>query len=324
MNNHPILAGDIGGTKTVLALYEPAGSLLTETTYTNNTFGSLQEVLTLFLAGNPSPARGCLGVAGPVHDNRVQMTNLDWYLDGNKLAEQFGLEQLLLVNDLVATTAGALKLPPESLVTVNSGQPNPNGACCVLAPGTGLGQSFAVPGTPFPFPSEGGHSSFAPRTDEQIELLKFLRRERPHVSVEQVCSGMAIPNLYRFAALHCPEPSRLKNQLAATGDKTPLIVQAANRAVNGGETCEPAVRAIHLFVDILAAETANLALKVLATGGVYIGGGMPPRLLDFFEPERFMAIFCRGVYREMLAAMPIHIIRDSKTALFGTRVLAEG
>ncbi len=325
MNDRPVLAGDIGGTKTVLALYDPAGTALVETGYTNNNFSSLQEVLADFLAGHsPAPVRGCLGVAGPVHNNRVQMTNLDWFMDGQELAEQFGLEQMLLVNDLVATTAGALQLPPESLVTINRGQTDPQGIIGVLAPGTGLGQSFVLPedGGRLPFPSEGGHSSFAPRNEQQIELLRFLLKQRPHVSVEQVCSGMAIPDLFAFAARNWPKPDWIQQQLTATDDQTPVIVQAANTALQGGKSCEPAVQAIRLFVDILAAEAANLALKVLATGGVYIGGGMPPRLLNFFDQDRFMDIFCRGVYNDMLAAMPIHIIRDSKTALIGAHELA--
>ena len=325
MNDRPILAGDIGGTKTVLALYEPAGTVLTQTTYKNSRFSSMQAVLQNFLARqNPAPSRACLGVAGPVHNNRVQMTNLDWLLDGRELAEHFGMERMLLVNDLVATTAGALQLPPESLVTINSGQPDPQGIIGVLAPGTGLGQSFVLPGNTcrLPFPSEGGHASFAPRNEEQIALLRFLLKTRPHVSVEQVCSGMAIPDLYAFAVLNTPEPIWIRQQLAATDDQTPVIVQAANTALKGGKSCGPAVHAIRLFVDILAAEAANLALKVLATGGIYLGGGMPPRLLNFFDQDRFLEIFCRGVYTEMLTAMPIHIIRDSKTALIGAHELA--
>ena len=325
MTDQTFLAGDIGGTKTTLALFGSASDLLREKIYKNSLFSSLREILSTFLGDlDEMPARACFGVAGPVHDNRVRMTNLDWTIDGRKLADHFAIDRVLLVNDLVATTAGAVLLPDEGLVTINIGRPVAGGTIGVLAPGTGLGQSFAIPvnNRLQPFPSEGGHCSFAPRTKEQIELLEFMLKKRPHVSVEQVCSGMAIPDLYAYLTTCCLEPEWTRKMLAETDDYTPIIVNAANESLAGGAACEPAVRTLQLFVDILAAESANLALKVLATGGIYLGGGMPPRMLSFFDQERFMRIFCRGVYREMLADMPVHIIRDSRTALIGAREIA--
>ncbi len=325
MVNRTVLAGDIGGTKTTLALYGQTGEVLLEATFRNNRFDSLQAVISSFLTGlDHPPARACFGIAGPVKDNRVRMTNLEWTIDGIELADHFSFEHLLLVNDLVATTAGAVLLPADSLVTINNGRPDPKGAIGVLAPGTGLGQSFAVKvnNRLQPFPSEGGHCSFAPRNQEQIQLLEFMLEKRPHVSVEQVCSGMVIPDLYAFIRKESPEPEWLARHRKESEDQTPIIVQAANEALAGGPACEPAIRTVQLFVDILAAEAANLALKVLATGGIYLGGGMPPRVLSFFDQERFMRIFCRGVYREMLADIPVHIIRDPKTALIGARELA--
>ncbi len=325
MADHSILAGDIGGTKTTLVLYGHSGEVLRETTCKNSEFDSLQAVISSFLAGqvNP-PVRACFGIAGPVRNNRVRMTNLAWTIDGKELADHFGIEEVLLVNDLVATTAGAVLLPASSLVSINNGRPDPAGSIGVLAPGTGLGQSFAVwlNNRLQPFPSEGGHSSFAPRNREQIQLLEFMLEKRPHVSVEQVCSGKAIPELYAFISKDSLEPQWLAERLADADDLTPVIVQAANEALAGDPACEPAVRTVQLFVDILAAEAANLALKVLATGGIYLGGGMPPRILSFFDRQRFMNVFCRGVYREMLADIPVHIIRDPKTALLGARELA--
>jgi len=325
MKTHTVLAGDIGGTKTTLALYGAAGVPLKEKTYQNNTFPDLQEIISIFLQGQQNtPERACFGVAGPVQNNRVQMTNLDWCIDGRKIAEHFTIRQVMLVNDLVATAAGAVVLPADSLVTINQGHPVSGSAIGVLAPGTGLGQSFAVPMNKRlqPFPSEGGHCSFAPRNREQIELLRFLLAKRSHVSMEQVCSGMAIPDLYAFATIRCPEPEWMAQMLAASDDQTPIIVRSANEDRSGGPPCEPAVRALQIFVDILAAEAANLALKVLALGGIYLGGGMPPRILSFFYPKQFMATFCRGVYHEMLADIPIHIIKDPKTALIGAREIA--
>ncbi|MCI5167446.1 MAG: hypothetical protein D3903_15465, partial [Candidatus Electrothrix sp. GM3_4] len=294
------------------------------------------------------PARACFGAAGPVHKNRVRMTNLDWDLDGPALATQFGMDEVLLVNDLVATTAGAVLLPENSLVILNQGRPEVGGNIGVLAVGTGLGQSFAVPmmigNNRFqPFPTEGGHVSFAPRNQEQIELLQFMltRSEQqpspshqspqqfPHVSVEQVCSGMALPDLYAFMLTRCPESEWMRNKrLAAEPDTlSPLIVAAADAALTdatlaGALPCEPAVQAVQLLLDILAAEAANFTLKVLATGGIYLGGGMLPRVLAHIDQRRFMEIFCRGVYQDMLADIPVHIITDPKTALLGARQLA--
>jgi len=325
METQTILAGDIGGTKTTLALYGTTTTPLLEKTYQNSTFSSLQEIVRNFLSGQEAaPERACFGVAGPVHENRVQMTNLDWLIDGKKLGDHFSIQQVVLVNDLVATTAGAVTLPDDSLITINQGHPAPGGTIAVLAPGTGLGQSFAVPldkGLQ-PFPSEGGHASFAPRNREQIELLEFMMTRYAHVSVERVCSGNALPDLYAFAQTRFQEPKWMAQRLAAADDQTPIIVHAANQARSGGPPCEPSVHALQLFVDILAAEAANLALKVLSLGGIYLGGGLPPRILSFFDPEQFMEIFRRGVYREMLADIPIQIIKNPRTALLGARQIA--
>jgi glucokinase len=353
-----LLAGDIGATKTVLALYDinnishtdggaQSDLPLAEKTFRNKEFSGLADVISSFLAGRQErPVRACFGVAGPVRENRVRMTNLAWELDGSALAAQFKMDEVLLVNDLVATTAGAVHLSQDSLVLLNQGRPDAGGNIGVLAVGTGLGQSFAVPlpGEPGdkqfrPFPTEGGHVSFAPRNQEQIELLRFMfaRSERqqcaefsafseqfPHVSAEQVCSGMALPDLYDFQCTLCPEPEGMRAQrLAAAPDAlSPLIVKAADAALAGKLSCEPAVGAVRLLLDILAAEAANFTLKVLATGGIFLGGGMLPRLLAHIDQKRFMKIFCRGVYRDMLADIPVHIITEPKTALLGARQLA--
>lgn len=300
MVNQAVLAGDIGGTKTTLALYGQTGEVLRETTFKNHKFDSLQSVIRSFLTGlDHQPARACFGIAGPVKGNRVRMTNLDWTIDGRELADHFALEHVLLVNDLVATTAGAVLLPAYSLVTINNGRIDPKGTIGVLAPGTGLGQSFAVKvnNRLQPFPSEGGHCSFAPRNQEQIRLLEFMLEKRPHVSVEQVCSGMVIPDLYAFMTMHSPEPEWMAKRRMESDDQTPVIVQAANEALAGGPACETAVRTVQLFVDILAAEAANLTLKVLATGGIYLEGVCRPGYFLFLTRNGlyiFSAAECTG------------------------------
>ncbi|CAK8714652.1 Glucokinase [Candidatus Electrothrix laxa] len=346
--NSFVLAGDIGATKTVLALYDTSNtcdtdselqsSLLMEKIFRNKDFSGLPDLLTSFLAGQEEqPSHACFGIAGPVRANRVCMTNLDWIIDGPALAAQFGMEEVLLVNDLVATTAGAILLPEDSSITLNQGRAEVGGSIGVLAVGTGLGQSFAVPlldelgDNRFqPFPTEGGHVSFSPRNQEQIELLQFMlarsERQSRHVSVEQVCSGMALPDLYAFQLTRCPEPEWMREKRLAVAAKpdalTPLIVEVANATLAGAPLCEPAVQAVQLLLDILAAEAANFTLKVLATGGIYLGGGMLPRLLAHVDQGRFKEFFCRGVYLDMLADIPVHIITNPNTALIGARQLA--
>ena len=189
----------------------------------------------------------------------------------------------------------------------------------MLAPGTGLGEAFLVPGAggDEPLPTEGGHASFAPRNREQIDLLAHLLDHQAHVAVEQVCSGLAIPTLFDFMARRCPPPAWLEAELAAAGDRTPVIAQAALRALDGGPACETAVRTLRLFADILADEAANLVLKTLAFGGLFIGGGLAPRLLPFLGHDAFMAVFARGTYRELLATLPVQVILNPQTALLG-------
>ena len=321
----PVLAGDIGGTKTALALYDHNSILLREKTYSNRLFASLADIIDDFLSPvQHLPQTACLGVAGPVTENRVNMTNLDWSINGHKLSMTFNFTKVLLVNDLVATAAGVNVLPPESLLTINKGCQLPQKTIAVLAPGTGLGQAFAVTRNNrlHTFPSEGGHSSFAPINQQQIDLLNFMLNKKNHVSVEQVCSGKAIPDLFSFLSLTCSPPAWLTKKLRKSSDQTPKIIQAAVDAVTGGTSCETAVRTVQLFIDILAAEAANLALKTLATGGVYLGGGLPPRIAVFFDKNRFMKIFCRGVYKNLLADIPVQIILDKNTALTGAREIA--
>lgn len=331
MNTHNplLLAGDIGGSKTSLGLYDPAaGPLrpLASTTVANVDAVAAEDIIEGFLRGQAvRPRFACFGVAGPVAGNRVRMTNLNWTLDGEVLQEQFGLERVTLVNDLVATAMGTAFLPSDRLHTVNPGQPDPLGAVAVIAPGTGLGEAFLVRSDcrPRAYPSEGGHCTFAPTDEEQIRLLRHLAREHGHVSTEHVCSGRGIPALYHFQRTEhptWPEPSfplpgRAENQ-------TPAIIAAGLSALERGDEQSLAAATLRLFCSILAAEAANLVLKVLATGGLFIGGGIPPRLLPLLDSPSFMALFCRGVYQEMLCMVPVHVILEPQTALIGAAALA--
>ncbi|MHB8809957.1 MAG: glucokinase [Desulfobulbaceae bacterium] len=323
-NSRCILAGDVGASKTSLALYDPAaGPLapLATVTVANASAPALEDIIENFLLTHRvRPASACLGIAGPVVDNRVRMTNLNWTLDGQVLQQQFGLQQVTLINDLVATAMGSVHLPPDRLHTINQGQPDPLGALAVIAPGTGLGEAFLIRRHQrlYPYPSEGGHCTFAPTDEQQIRLLRFLAAKQGHVSTEQVCSGMAIPTLYRFLCAEHPDGQGLGPLPDADRDPGRAIITEALTALARGDAEQNlATATLKLFCAILAAEAANLVLKVLATGGLFIGGGIPPRIIPFLHATPFMSRFCRGVYEEMLCSVPVHVILEPQTALIG-------
>jgi glucokinase len=318
-----LLAGDLGATKTTLALYDAAawpGTPLRQQTFQNRAFAEFDSLLAAFLESTqPAPTAACLGVAGPVMANAVTMTNLNWSIAAADLQTRFGVRRVDLINDLVATALGTLHLEPQDLHCLHPGEKRDGAALAVLAPGSGLGEAFLLPcnGTYFAYPSEGGHASFAPRNEEQIDLLTFMRHQHDHVSVEQVCSGLTIPHLTTFLATREPMPDWLQAELQQTADRTPVIVQAAIKAVRGERPCDIAVHTLNLFLDILADEAANLALKTLALGGIFLGGGLAPRLLPFLDPQRFMTVFARGTYQDMLARIPVQVILNSQAALLG-------
>ena len=321
-----LLAGDIGATKTTLALYssaalnQPARLPHKEETFQNRNFTCFDDVLAVFLGpGGLIPPYACIGIAGPVLNDNAAMTNLDWQLDARALEKRHGFIRVHLINDLVATAVGVPLLGSRDLSTINTGKPPDCGALAVLAPGTGLGQAFLIPhGNDYlPCPSEGGHASFAPRNDDQLDLLDFMRRQHRHVSVEQVCSGLAVPDLFAFMSTRHTVPEWLNNEVEQAEDPTPVIIEAARRAVEGKRVCGVAVHTVQLLCDILADEAANLVLKTMALGGIYLGGGLAPRLQPLLQPERFMRIFSRDYSSSMLTHTPVYIIRNRQTALLG-------
>ena len=316
-----LLAGDIGGTKTVLAIFSPdqgPRDPLTRETFPSKQYGSLEAVIADFLEKHPQEiTHASFGVAGPVVGDRAQITNLPWTLDERQLAEAFDLEEAHLLNDLEAIATSVPILHDEDMHTLNEGEQEPRGSIGVIAPGTGLGEAFLVwsGGQYHAFPSEGGHADFAPADDTQISLLRYLQARHRHVSYERVCSGIGIPNLYAFfrESGHYPEPAWLREQLAEADDPTPIIVQAAQQ-----ERAAIATAALNLFISILAREAGNLALKVLATGGIYLGGGIPPRILPQLEAGDFMTAFVqKGRFADLLKTMPVRVICNSQAALLG-------
>ncbi|WP_298818341.1 glucokinase [Chloroflexus sp.] len=322
------LAGDIGGTKTILALFDQASGPhhpLFEQIFPSAQYPSLTAIVAEFLAQHPAPIAGAaFGVAGPVVAGRASITNLTWTIDAGELSAALGGAPVRLLNDLEAIAQAVPILEATDLATLTAGAPVAGGAIGVIAPGTGLGEAFLTwDGTRYrPHPSEGGHTTFAPRNQIEKDLLDYLHQRFSHVSYERVCSGIGIPNLYAFTRdrLLQRETPAVAEQLAAVADPTPVIVQAGMATENMCLVCRTT---LELFVDILAAEAGNLALKVLATGGIYIGGGLPPRVLPLIRRERFLHIFRdKGRFSELLAQVPIHVILEPKAGLLGAAAAA--
>lgn len=315
-----LLAGDIGGTKTLLAVYRPEDgprNPLHQATFPSRDFLSLDDLVATFLRDHPwRIGRASFGIAGPVVAGRVEATNLPWVIEERIMSERLQAPVRLL-NDLLAIAHAVPHLTRDDVETINSGKIAEGGPRAVVAPGTGLGEAFLIwsQGRYLPFASEGGHADFAPNSPLEEELLRYLRPHYGHVSYERVCSGRAIPDLYRFLKEtgRYPEPAWLAAELNQEADPTRVIVKA------GVEGRSAICRAtLGLFADILAAEAGNLALKVLATGGVYLGGGLPPRLLRFIKQDAFRAAFLnKGRLSGLLAKVPVYLIRHPEVALFG-------
>lgn len=320
-----ILGGDIGATKTGLALYSVLDNefkLIRRQRFLNSEYQNLPQIIDFFLCEEDQPLIACLGVAGPVSANTVRMTNLDWFINGEEIKQRYGLDKVFVVNDLIAAIMGAIRQPQEQLYTINFAKPNPDGAIAILAAGTGLGEAFLIrdKNRLLPVGSEGGHAGFAPCNREQLELLSFLFKKNSHVSVEKVCSGLGIVTLFYFLAEKLDVSKDLQVKLAGKSDKTPVIITCALKALAAGNYNHICVRVLRIFADILAAESANLALKTLSTGGLFIGGGLPPKILPFLAGGNFMSIFGRGVYRQLLADIPVHIVLDPQAPLLGAAV----
>jgi glucokinase len=325
------LAGDIGGTKTVLALCDaapPPGAttpgalaftIVREQVYLCADYPSLEAVLAAFLpAGAPhGVTAACFGVAGPVVDGAAQITNLPWRIEAAAITAQLGVPVALL-NDLQATALGALVLPAAAFAVLQpAAGPAPDATIAVIAPGTGLGESLLIhDGARYrALPSEGGHADFAPGTDEEIALLHHLRgRHGDHVSYERVLSGDGIGDLYGFvrAATGAPEPAWLTAELGS-GDRNAAISHVA--LAGRDPVC---VRALEMFVEILGAEAGNLALRGLATGGVVLGGGIPPKILPALQHRRFLDRFtAKGRFFAWTASLGVRVTLEPRAALFG-------
>ncbi|HYW12399.1 MAG TPA: glucokinase [Longimicrobium sp.] len=318
-----LLAGDIGGTKTVLALVaERAGKaeIVAEAVFPSREYATLETVVAAFRALHPAPvARAAFSVAGPVIDGHAHITNLPWRLDEGCLGDALGVPRVMLVNDLQATAFAIPHLHADQVAPLLPGDPDPAGVRAVVAVGTGLGEALLVPdaGGFLALPTEGGHTDFAPRTGVQRRLLAHVQRVHAHVSYERVCSGMGIATLYHFLAERAPEPPPpwLAARLAAGGDVTPALVEGG---LGRERRCPVCRRTLRLLAGILGAEAGNAALRGLATGGVYLGGGIPPRILPVLRGRAFREGFLqKGPMSRLMARIPVHVILEPRAALLG-------
>ena len=320
-----LLAGDIGGTKTHLAIISPElgpRAPLVEATFSSSCFDSLEAIVCEFFEQVNAPVeRASFGVAGPVVAGRVTATNLPWVIDEAQLSRELKIPTVHLLNDLEAVACAVPRLneKPADLHTLNVGQAVPGGTIGIIAPGTGLGEAFLTfdCGRYWAHASEGGHTDFAPATRDEIALLHYLFDHLDHVSYERICSGIGIPNIYDFLrdSGYAIEPPWLTQELAMATDRTPIIV---NTALDPEKRVKLCTATLDMFVSILGSEAGNLALKMLATGGIYLGGGIPPRILPALKGERFLEAFRnKGRMSVWLANVPTHVILNPKVALLG-------
>lgn len=318
-----ILAGDIGGTKTRLGIFSAEhgpDSPVFSRTYPSQEFTGLEDIVRTFMGEHDAPVdRASYGVAGPIKGDRAEITNLPWVIERKTLARETSIADTTLLNDLEAMAHAVPHLKDTMLSVINPGLPAPGRAKALIAPGTGLGEVFLTwDGTRYQAHcSEGGHTDFGPRTDLEMELLVYLRKLHDHVSYERVCSGIGIPNLYAFLrdTEKYPEPPTLAKVLAKATDRTPLIVEAGLQKPDEHPIC---VAVLELFTSILGAEAGNLAMKVASHGGMYIGGGIPPRMAEYIRSPLFLEAFQdKGRLRPMVADMPIFLVTHPNTALMG-------
>jgi glucokinase len=315
-----ILAGDIGGTNTRLALFEleeRQPKQVVMAVFPSRQYEGLDVILRKFLNTHKQRVEhACFGVAGPVKHGRVETSNLTWVVDAHQLASQLGLERVGLINDLEASAYGIPLLESSDFVILNEGESDPIGTAALIAAGTGLGEAgLHWEGDHYqPFPSEGGHADFAPRNVLETELFFYLVNQYGHASFERVLSGPGLYNIYRFLREkgRVEEPDWLADQMRH--EDPPAVITRV--ALDGSyDLC---VRALDMFVSIYGAEAGNLALKLRATGGVFVGGGIAPKIIQKLKDSTFMeAFFEKGRMKFLLEAIPVRVILNDKLGLLG-------
>lgn len=316
-NKTTVLAGDVGATKTNVALIKMDGEsaiVLKESTYSSQQYKSITEITGDFLKELPLPDACCIGVAGPVFNGKVKLTNLSWELDSSEIAQQMGLANVYLINDLEATAYGLAMIGDKDTQMIHKGSDTLSGNAAIIAPGTGLGESgLYFDGKLFhPFATEGGHSDFASRDKLDFELYEYLQSKFGHVSNERVVCGPGILNIYQFLKdeKKLEEPGWIADEMEK--DDAAAVI---SKHIEQSTLCNETMR---LFIHYLAYESANLVLKLKATGGLFIGGGIAPQLIPLFEKYRFNDSFLNsGRMNDLLEKVTVSIILNTKTAMLG-------
>ncbi|MEM7726122.1 MAG: glucokinase [Cyanobacteria bacterium P01_A01_bin.45] len=336
-----LLAGDIGGTKTILRLVEKSdsdsvGNTLYEGRYPSQDFPDLVPIVQQFLATAQAevPEKACFAIAGPVVKNTAKLTNLVWFLDAERLQDELGIAHVALINDFAAVGYGILGLEEDDICTLQSGQHNLEAPIGIIGAGTGLGQGFLIKqGDNYQvFPSEGGHSDFAPRNELEFQLLKYLldKHDIQRVSVERVVSGLGLVSIYQFLRdrkMHKESPQisqviRAWEEQAGMKEKSVDPGAAiGNAAINKSDRlCE---QTMEIFVEVYGAEAGNLALKLLPYGGLYIAGGIAPKILTLMKSGHFLLNFTqKGRMRSLLEDIPVKVILNHQVGLIGAAVAA--
>ena len=317
-----LLAVDIGGTKCELALFPVSGNDWTpmETSrYASADYGRLEDIVRHYLEkAGARPRYASLGVAGVVRDGVASVTNLPWVIDRKKLTREFGFDGVAMMNDLTAVCASLTLLGPDDVLQIQEGDVMPDRIIGVVAPGTGLGEGLLIRDENHFFPrgSEGGHANFAPVDALQVELLEWMLGKEEQVSYESLIAGPGVPNLYDFfvEAKGMSPTDKVRQEMADAKDRTPVIF--ANGV--GADACPLCNRVVETFLSILGSEAGNVALKLLAGGGIYIGGGIVPRIARQVSFSGFLKAFhAKGKMRGLMKSFPIHLILINNAALLG-------
>jgi len=312
-----ILAGDVGGTKTLLTLckYERNElQIIKEKKFPSKEFKSLNAIIKEFLSGGESPTVISIAVAGPITKGTANLTNLKWQVSEKEIKKEFNAQQVFLLNDLEATAFGLSELHHEDFIVIHKGDETIGGNMAIIAPGTGLGEAGLYwDGHAYhPFATEGGHCDYAPRSEEEIELYKFLHQQFGHVSWERLVSGQGIFNIHSFL-------KKIRTNVKSDFDISESADPAAAISEQALEGEDPICKeTIEWFFRFMAYESANLALKIKSTGGLFIAGGIPPKLRKLIKPAEFIMFFKQvGRLNELLEKMPVHLVLNEKTGLLG-------
>src|ERR1700744_1444422 len=321
-----ILAGDVGGTKVHLAVYDFTNGKLSHTRderYAAKEYKGLAEIVKEFL-GADKVSSACFGVPGPVRDGRLRLTNLPWTLDSRELSSGLDIPHVFLINDLEANGYDIAALSADQMYTLSHADASQVGNRALIAAGTGLGEVLLTWNGRhhIPYPSEGGHGDYAPRNEDEIDLLRFLQRQYSgRISYERVISGMGMTNIFEFLrdVKGIEEPAWLAEKIAAVPDANAVITEMGLAAKS--ELCE---KTLDMFVSAYGAEAGNLALKVLSVGGLSVGGGIAPRILEKLKDGTFIKAFTdKGRLSQLLINMPVRVILESRAALMGAAAYAE-